>query len=42
MRRKVRRIPKLVRREVYERELEASMRRASDVARGGAEEARSG
>ena len=28
MRRKVRRIPKLVRREVYERELEVSRRRA--------------
>jgi len=40
LRRKVRRIPKLVRREVYERELEISRRRAGDVAGGGAEEAR--
>jgi len=42
LRRKVRRIPKLVRREVYERELAISERRAGDVAGGGAEEARSG
>ena len=42
MERKVRRIPKLVRREVYERELEISERRASHVAGGGAEEAGSG
>jgi len=38
LRRKVRRVPKLVRREVYERELEISERRAGDVAGGGAED----